>query len=420
MFFSNNGARRKSPAAHARRSLDMGHEEWSDDGRDDDVNVFSNNNAMFTMPEEVPLGQQRELQHRESVHNEFHVPSPTYEASHEFFDMKEKRPDEWMGVKDTIGLKFLGWMAALHVLGFGAGAAYLSSAFHDQLDWSTSCWGVWNEMQDTTPSGLALVSFDTQLGWKGYGKDGKFGSLSDLSSKTSIAGMMSAFMATFTVLFALVFGVWMLVIIFKSEQGRRQAEQRAYEQSVEGFKEEDPEHETRCTTGCHGIEVAVRSHFLLKIMGYWMVFAGLWLLVIGILAYYSAVMTEFSAAIVAIISTWGAQVKCEYPGTSPNYGFFAIGIAVMVQLGGGGLVIMRVLAAARELAEACALWERDQSEIAALSGDGKAKRKGPVDKKLVEALASANFPTPPVSARRSPKRAAVGNEDWGNHGGSRL
>eukprot|EP00953_Heterococcus_sp_UTEX-ZZ885_P030259 15996-Heterococcus_DN1.PRE.5 len=316
----------------------------------------------------------------------------------EGFDFKERRPDDWMEVKDTIGVRYLGFVLAAQVLGTMSGMGYLSAAYQDVLQWSTSCWGVWNDLQGV--NGVKSVNFSTHCGWKGYGKDGGFGMISDISTLTSRSGIATAAMSTFTVLFGLAFSIWTLTVLYKSRQGRKGAEQDAA-----AARQGDVGDGTTCTTCCHRMELAVRSHTLLRAMSSWMIFAGLWLLLTGVLVYYCAIVTEFSENITEIIESRGANVKCDAPSTTPRYGFILNGL--------------NVSAARRELKEACDLWERDQEEIAALTSKkglntaaingGASSSSGSSQTTIKGKRQSINKQTPlpsPMTARTSPAVAS--------------
>jgi hypothetical protein len=344
-------SQRKSVSATGIGAMGLDLDEWSDD----EAPTFdgpSANDEERGVEQGRPLSTKRKQSEGPTI--------VTAAEEDEGFDFKERRPDDWMEVKDTIGMRYLGFVLAAQVVGTMCGMGYLSAAYQDVLQWSTSCWGVWNDLQGV--SGVASVNFNTHCGWKGYGKDGGFGMMSDISTLTYRSGIATAVMSTFTVLFGLAFSIWTLTVLYKSRQGRRGAEENAA-----AARQGDLGDGTTCTTCCHRMELAVRSHTLLRAMSSWMIFAGLWLLLTGVLVYYCAIVTEFSEGITVIVESWGSNVRCDAPSTAPRYGFILNGLNVLCQLGAGGFVLLKVSAARRELKEACDLWERDQEEIAALS-----------------------------------------------------
>lgn len=268
-------------------------------------------------------------------------------------DIKEKRPDEWMQVRDTVGMEFMMLVLALQLLAAMASMSYLSTADSGQLTWSTECWGVWTKLSNA--DGVKKVTFDTDLGWRGYGHNNAYGSIDKLNRPTFILGFMTAAASTTSVMFCVTFVIWMCMLVYKSRY-------RVSRYVSEKQEDEPPTTSQEIRTCWHTMELAVRAHRLLRVIGGVMCFTGFWLLAFGFLGYYYS-LNGVRDSITAMVSTWGEKVSCDTPVTSPRYGFIANALNILVQLGGGGLILIRAIVASRELDEACELWEQDQAEM---------------------------------------------------------
>ncbi|CAM9346691.1 unnamed protein product [Chrysoparadoxa australica] len=306
------------------------------------------------------------------------------EEEEEFFN--DKKPEEWMGIKDTVGLSYLYFILVCQVIGAVLGMLYLLTAFGGQLSWESNCWGIWTSVTDTTP-GLGRVEFQTVLGWKGYGKGDQVGGLGEVSKRAARVGGASASGQTFCFLWGVVFSIWALVTLWKSREVSPEEEAKRAKRQREG---------TTMRSCLTGMELAVRGHTWAKFIGGWMVFMGFWCLMIGVVGYYAVIVSDFSDGLHELIASWGTNVSCDQVQTYPLHGFIINGLQVIVQLGGGGLVLFKVSAAAQELKEANDLWIRDQAEIQELKD--KQKRQA----RLATYHLNATAPASPKGGGKDP------------------
>lgn len=151
--------------------------------------------------------------------------------------------------------------------------------------------------------------FETHVGWKLYGKEPTMGWLADVDHSTAVVGALSGGMHGLMLLFACGFFLFSSATLwlsyFDSPPGEKAVAAAACQEG-----EEKRQEEPKSTTGWDGARSPVdpsgfmervrqlvlgRScHPWLLSMGTIMVFAGLWCALVGCLAFYLIVTTDFT------------------------------------------------------------------------------------------------------------------------------
>ncbi|CAM9485771.1 unnamed protein product [Choristocarpus tenellus] len=197
------------------------------------------------------------------------------------YETQERRPDEWVEAKDTIGTRFLWFAAILQIISAGTGLTFLLSAHSDQMSWNMGCWGVWTERGDTT--GLDWIQFDSDIGWRFYSKDGETGALEDISRYAWAMGNLVSFVHTLVLIVSFGFLIFICATL-RSISGRGK---RVTEVGEVGSQ-------TGISNFTNHLKLAKVSHRWVSLMGKWMVITGTFCLVVGCIGFYLAISWDFT------------------------------------------------------------------------------------------------------------------------------
>lgn len=187
----------------------------------------------------------------------------------------------------------------------------IAPAPNSQLSWKVGCWGSWNSLSGA--DGVEWVVFETYLGWKLYGKEPTMGWLTDIDHSTAMVGALSGGMHGLTLLFMCGFLLFSSATLWLTYFYRLPEENAGIAIATCEEANKEARYETRSATGggawagaqspagprsftAHVCRLVLgRScHSWLLPMGMIMMFAGLWCSLVGCLAFYLFVTTDFT------------------------------------------------------------------------------------------------------------------------------
>ncbi|CAM9505516.1 unnamed protein product, partial [Pylaiella littoralis] len=132
-------------------------------------------------------------------------------------------------------------------------------------------WGSWTSLTDA--EGIEFVEFDTNVGWKLFGKEDKLGILSEVSERAAVMGDLAEGIHTLLVFATCGFFFFPLSALWLSNDGLWSASRETSGKTVSEGKEESTKPSKR---NDNPLGLAGDCHRWMFVMAIIYVFAGLW------------------------------------------------------------------------------------------------------------------------------------------------